>query len=286
MLQIRTFEGSLVGSWSFNGNLGDSSVSSNDLQGNNVQFLTNTEFQSILWGEYAYFSGDNSYARKDGLDLKVSNGDFTVEFWVKLASQQYNIFTYANVTTTFMQFWNANTQSGCQFEIGGEIPVIPDQGSSSLQLDYSIPDGGILTIGSSSDLSNFSNGTSESVADFRIWNNARSEASIQEFLYTRAPYINCPVGFEGIVQEIGFNCSLCSEGKYKSNAGTQLCISCPANSYSTTSKDSCSCILGYQMSNQSNQECVKCVQGKYRNNLSNPQCEICEAGTYGDEQGL
>ncbi|EKX38805.1 hypothetical protein GUITHDRAFT_143990 [Guillardia theta CCMP2712] len=204
ILQVRKFEGSLVSSWSFNGDLSDSSVYSNTLQGNNVEFLTTTAFQSILWGQYAHVAGDNSYARRVDFDFMVSNGEFTVEFWVKIDSQQYNIFTFANLTTTFLQFWNVGSQAGCQFEIGGEFPVIPDalctalqsnswhhvaivgnfteilwyldgnfEGSSSLQSNHSIPGVGNLTIGFNSDLANFSAGTSQSMSDFRMWNTAR-----------------------------------------------------------------------------------------------------------------
>jgi hypothetical protein len=101
-----------------------------------------------------------------------------------------------------------------------------------------------------------------------------------------APAAGCKCG-KGSSGQDGGPCLTCEPGKYKSSAGTELCVSCPAASVGNHDRiecvcddskavfalGSCVCIAGY--SNAAGGLCVECTAGSYKATTSAGACTTC-----------
>jgi hypothetical protein len=100
------------------------------------------------------------------------------------------------------------------------------------------------------------------------------------------PAAGCKCG-KGSSGQDGGPCLNCEVGKYKSSAGTELCVSCPAESVENHDKSgcvcedskavfalgSCLCIAGY--SDAAGGRCVECTAGSYKAATSAGACTAC-----------
>ena len=93
-------------------------------------------------------------------------------------------------------------------------------------------------------------------------------------------HCKCNAGY----QASGASCSGCEIGKYKAEAGNELCTSCPTSGRATTlsagstSVTDCRCLPG--STGADGQDCILCEAGKYKSTVGAEECVLCAAGTY------
>jgi hypothetical protein len=88
----------------------------------------------------------------------------------------------------------------------------------------------------------------------------------------------CTAGFTGDGGEI--QCTPCLAGTYKAATGSVACLTCPANSWSTSASTLCVCNVGYTGTGLV--DCDACEAGEYKATTGTGACSDCGTNTWSD----
>ena len=110
-------------------------------------------------------------------------------------------------------------------------------------------------------------------------------ASIREILAVTSAPVALVASIYRLLRRLlhWWSCSGCEIGKYKAEAGNELCTSCRTTGRATTlsagstSVTDCRCLPG--STGADGQDCTSCETGKYKITVGAEECALCAAGT-------
>lgn len=212
------------------------------------------------WNRICQF-GSNSRQNQNSLNIarNSNNGYICVQLFSRTGTS-YTLTTTTRFTSQSNMYiavtFSVSTSVVISIYINGALSVT---GSTSIAMTNSSAGGYLGKSFFSTDPA-----SQISIDEFRIWTGVLTSSSISQSYKYGPNTLGCPS---------------CQNGTYSEDLGATSCSSCPANSNSGTSAQSCLCNAGYNTTGYGTTlTCNACPGGTYSTKASN--CRICSEGYY------